>query len=67
MYLLEVTETHGWQIPGCRQYSAGNGGQADSDYSYEMMVYVSLLLLLYYEGVLRPVVYHFFLLSKLLE
>lgn len=56
-----------WQIPGCRQYSAGDRGQADSDYSYKMMVSVSFLLLLYYEGVLRPIVYHFFLPSKLLE
>lgn len=45
----------------------GTEEQADSDYSYKMMVSVSFLLLLYYEGVLRPIVYHFFLPSKLLE
>lgn len=33
----------------------------------KLMVSVSFLLLLYYEGVLRPIVYHFFLPSKLLE
>lgn len=49
-----------------RFLSAGDRGQAYSDYSYKM-VSVSLLLLLYYEEVLRPVVYHFFLPSKLLE